>query len=54
MDKIGIRIRKPDDSREYYPTVTVTSDNIINYSSGWEYNIEYLRNEKRPDSCWTC
>jgi len=48
MDKIGIRIRKPDDSRDYYPTVTVTSDSIINYSNGWEYRVEYLRNEKDP------
>jgi len=48
MDKIGIRIRKPDDSREYYPTVAVTSNSIINYSGGWEYKVEYLRNEKDP------
>ncbi len=48
MDRIGIRIRKPDDSREYYPTVTVTSNSIINYSSGWEYKVEYQRNEKDP------
>lgn len=48
MDRIGIRIRKPDDSREYYPTVTVTSNSIINYSRGWEYKVEYQRNEKDP------
>lgn len=48
MDKIGIRIRKPDDSREYYPTVTVTSNSIMNYHNGWEYKVEYQRNEKDP------
>lgn len=48
MREIGIKIRKPDDTREYFPTVKVTSESISNYGAGWEYKVEYQRNKKDP------
>ena len=48
MKEIGIKIRKPDDTREYFPTVKVACEQISNYGAGWEYKVEYKRTKKDP------
>jgi hypothetical protein len=47
MHKIILKVRKPDDSREYYPSVTVKMERL-EFSRREVYDIDFNRNAKDP------
>lgn len=48
MHEIKLKVRKPDDSRDYYPPVTIKMEKFDTWSSITTYDIDFNRRAKDP------